>query len=59
MLRLGIRHLPSYVPFHILLGEIYLQREDKNQAMKEYEQALLLDPENEGLQDRVGKLQQE
>ncbi|RWX49454.1 O-antigen ligase, partial [Candidatus Electrothrix communis] len=59
VLRLGIRHLPSYAPFHILLGEIYLKRGDKDQAMKEYEQALLLDPENEGLQDRALKLQQD
>ena len=59
VLRLGIRHLPSYAPFHILLGEIYLKRGDKDQAMKEYGQALLLEPRNEGLQHRVGKLQQE
>ncbi|MCI5164847.1 MAG: tetratricopeptide repeat protein [Candidatus Electrothrix sp. GM3_4] len=58
VLRLGIRHLPSHVPFHIFLGEIYLKREDKDKAIKEYEQALLLDPKNEGLQHRVGKLQQ-
>ena len=59
VLRLGIRHLPSYAPFHILLGEIYLKRGDKDQAMKEYGQALLLDPGNEGLQHRVGKLHEE
>ncbi|MGB5686240.1 MAG: O-antigen ligase family protein [Candidatus Electrothrix sp.] len=59
VLLLGIRHLPRYAPFHILLGEIYLKRGDKDQAMKEYEQAFQLDPKNEDLQDRVGKLQQE
>ncbi|MDU9048884.1 MAG: O-antigen ligase family protein [Candidatus Electrothrix sp. Rat3] len=53
VLRLGIRHLPSYAPFHILLGEIYLKRGDKDQAMKAYEQALLLDPKNEGLANSI------
>ncbi|MCI5124804.1 MAG: hypothetical protein D3925_10075, partial [Candidatus Electrothrix sp. AR5] len=37
VLRLGIRHLPRYAPFHILLGEIYLKRGDEKQALKEYE----------------------
>ncbi|MCI5210037.1 MAG: tetratricopeptide repeat protein, partial [Candidatus Electrothrix sp. ATG2] len=56
-LRLGIRYLPAYAPFHILLGEIYLKEEDKGRAIKEYEQALLLDPENKGLLHSVRKLQ--
>ena len=59
VLRLGIRHLPSYAPFYSLFGEIYLKRGDKEKAMKKYEQALLLDPKNKGLQNRVRKLQQE
>jgi O-antigen ligase/tetratricopeptide (TPR) repeat protein len=58
VLLLGIRHLPSYAPFHILLGEIYFKRGDKEKAIKKYEQALLLDPKNEGLRHRARKLQQ-
>jgi O-antigen ligase len=59
MLRLGIRYLPNYVPFHILLSEIYLKKGEKGQVPEEYERALLLDPENEGLQQQLRKLRQE
>ncbi|CAK8718117.1 O-antigen ligase [Candidatus Electrothrix laxa] len=59
VLRRGIRHLPNYGPFHILLGDIYIKKGNKEQAVKAYEQALLLDPKNERLQQRVQTLQQE
>ncbi|MCI5209536.1 MAG: hypothetical protein D3910_12265, partial [Candidatus Electrothrix sp. ATG2] len=58
-LRHGIRLLPTYAPFHIHLGEIYLKGGNERGAIKEFEQALLLNPENKGLRHRVKKMLQE
>ncbi|MCI5131787.1 MAG: hypothetical protein D3904_09730, partial [Candidatus Electrothrix sp. EH2] len=57
-LRLGIRHLPNYASFHLLLGEIYLKRGRKGLAAEEYEQALRLDPGNKGIERRKNALKQ-
>ncbi|XCN71655.1 MAG: tetratricopeptide repeat protein [Candidatus Electrothrix aestuarii] len=53
MLQVALRYLPDYVPFHILLGEIYLKKGKKELAIKQYEQAAVLDPENSEIQRRV------
>ncbi|MCI5159300.1 MAG: tetratricopeptide repeat protein, partial [Candidatus Electrothrix sp. AUS1_2] len=52
-LRIGILHLPDHAPFHLLLGEIYLERGEKDAAITEYEQAAALDPENKEIQRRL------
>nr|MDU9044921.1 O-antigen ligase family protein [Candidatus Electrothrix aestuarii] len=53
VLQVALRYLPDYVPFHILLGEIYLKKGKKELAIKQYEQAAVLDPENSEIQRRV------
>ncbi|MCI5121285.1 MAG: hypothetical protein D3908_08890, partial [Candidatus Electrothrix sp. AUS4] len=52
----AIGYLPDYVPFHLLLGEIYFKRGEKVSAIKEYERAAVLDHENKEIQRRLEML---
>jgi O-antigen ligase len=52
-LRDGIRYLPDYAPFHIYLGDYYRASGIAYRAIEEYKQALLIDPKNVGIQNRL------
>ncbi|XOF32652.1 MAG: O-antigen ligase family protein [Candidatus Electrothrix sp. YB6] len=57
VLRRGIRLLPGYAHFHVLLGDYYLKKGIPYRAREEYEQALLLEPRNSGVRSRLRKLE--
>lgn len=52
-LRLGLKWLPEYVPFHIYLGDYYKQQNILYRAKEEYEQALMLEPGNQIIKQRL------
>ncbi len=56
VLRLGIAKLPDNAVFHILLGDHYTREGITYRAVQEYQQALLLDPNNAGVKDKLAKL---
>jgi O-antigen ligase/tetratricopeptide (TPR) repeat protein len=58
ILQSGIQRLPDYAPFHIHLGDLYMKQGIAYRAGKEYEQALRLDPENTGIQNKIKKLKE-
>ncbi len=57
VLRQGIEWLPDYAPFHITLGDYYKQESLPYKAREEYEQALILDPDNKSIKKRIESLQ--
>jgi O-antigen ligase/tetratricopeptide (TPR) repeat protein len=56
ILRLGIKWLPEYAPFHIYLGDYYKEIKIPYRAKEEYEQALILDPGNKSIIRRLRTL---
>lgn len=56
-LRQAIEWLPNYAPFHIFLGDYYKQQNIPYRAREEYEQALILEPNNEEIKKRLQALQ--
>ncbi len=55
-LLLGIQYVSDYAPFHIQLGELYLKRGEQKKAAEQFEQALLLDPKNKGVERAIRKM---
>ena len=58
VLREGIRRLPDYAPFHIYLGDYYSRSTIAYRAVEEYEQALLIQPGNAALRQKLKQLQE-
>ncbi|MBU1420035.1 MAG: O-antigen ligase family protein [Proteobacteria bacterium] len=56
-LRQGIEWLPNHAPFHISLGDYYKQQAIPYRAREEYEQALMLEPGNEKIRNKLQSLQ--
>jgi tetratricopeptide (TPR) repeat protein/O-antigen ligase len=52
-LHLGIKWSPNYAPFHIHLGDYYRQQKILYRAKEEYEQALILTPDDESIKKRL------
>ncbi len=50
ILRKGIEWLPKYTNFHLYLGDYYQQQNIHYRAREEYEQALMLEPDNNIIQ---------
>lgn len=57
VLQEGIRYLPDYAPFHIYLGDYYRDSGIYDRAIEEYKQALLIDPKNVGIQNRLKQVE--
>ncbi len=55
-IRRSIVQLPDYAHFHILLGDYYLKEGILYRAREEYEQAMLLKPNNKGIQKRIKRV---
>lgn len=58
VLRRGIEKLPKYAPFHIYLGDYYRKEGIEYRAVEEYEQALMLEPDNAILRAKLSRLQE-
>ncbi|MFH2124029.1 MAG: O-antigen ligase family protein [Pseudomonadota bacterium] len=58
VLRRGIEYHPDHPPFHLLLGDYYVKQGILYRAKEEYEQALMLEPGNEKIRQRLEKLSQ-
>ena len=56
VLRQGKERYPGHAFFHIQLGDSYMEKGIFYRARDEYEQALLLKPDNENILRRIGKL---
>uniref|UniRef100_UPI004057AFF8 O-antigen ligase family protein n=1 Tax=Candidatus Electronema sp. TaxID=2698783 RepID=UPI004057AFF8 len=56
VLREGIKRLPDYAPFHIYLGDYYSSKKIDYRAIEEYEQALLIQPNNAVVQKKLKQL---
>lgn len=56
VLRRGIETHPDHAPFHLLLGDYYVKQGIVYRAKEEYEQALMLEPGNEKIRQRLEKL---
>jgi O-antigen ligase/tetratricopeptide (TPR) repeat protein len=56
VLRQGIERLPDYAPFHLYLGDYYMQQNIPYRAKEEYEQARILEPTNESTLKRLQSL---
>jgi cytochrome c-type biogenesis protein CcmH/NrfG len=56
VLRQGIEHIPDHAQFHIYLGDYYMQQNIPYRAKEEYEQAKILEPENESILKRLKSL---
>ncbi len=56
VIRLGSSKLPEYVWFHIILGDYYKKEGILYRAREEYEQALVFEPNNEKLKQRLETL---
>ena len=56
VLRLGIEKLPHYPRFHEWLGDYYATEGIVYRALEEYQQALLLEPLNEAIRQKIEKL---
>ncbi|MBU0943580.1 MAG: O-antigen ligase family protein [Proteobacteria bacterium] len=52
-LRVAIEWLPNHAPFHIYLGNFYKQQGILYRAKEEYEQALILEPDNEKIRKHL------
>ncbi len=57
ILRRGSKRLPDEKSFHIRLGDYYKKQNIPYRAIEEYQQALLLDPGNIQVQNRLKQLQ--
>ncbi len=55
-LREGIKRLPDYAPFRIYLGDYYSSKKIDYRAIEEYEQALLIQPNNAAVQKKLKQL---
>jgi len=55
-LKKGITFLPDYARFHLLLGDYYLKEKHPYEAKKEYEQVLLIEPENKEANNKLRQL---
>jgi len=56
ILRKGIEWLPKNIMFHLYLGDYYQQQNIHYRAREEYEQALMLEPDNDIIQKRIEAL---
>ncbi len=56
ILRLGIKKIPDYAPFHVWLGDYYSEEGISYRAVEEYQQALLLEPKNVGVMKKIKEL---
>jgi len=56
VLRRGIEAHPDHAPFHLILGDYYVKQGIGYRAKEEYEQALMLEPGNEKIRQRLEKL---
>lgn len=56
VLRLGTEKLPNYPQFHEWLGDYYTKEGIVYRAQEEYQQALLLEPLNQSIRQKVEKL---
>ena len=56
ILRLGSTKIPEYTPFHIWLGDYYAREGISYRAVEEYQQALLLQPKNISIQQKIDQL---
>ncbi len=56
VLHQGIELLPDYAPFHLYLGDYYKQKNIPYRAKEEYEQARILEPDNESILERLKAL---
>jgi tetratricopeptide (TPR) repeat protein len=56
ILRLGIKKNPDYAPFHVWLGDYYAEEGISYRAIEEYQQALLLEPENAAVMKKIEEL---
>lgn len=57
VLRQAIERLPNYAPFHVYLGNYYKKEGIDYRAREEYEQALLLEPGNEKVGNKLKQLE--
>lgn len=57
VLRQAIERLPNYVPFHVYLGNYYKEEGIDYRAREEYKQALLLEPGNEKIRNKLKQLE--
>jgi O-antigen ligase len=53
----GIRYLPDYAPFYIYLGDYYRDNGMYYRAVEEYKQALLIQPDNDGIKNRLKQVE--
>ena len=56
IIRLGIEKTPDYAPFHVLLGDYYAKEGIMYRAKEEYQQALLLEPKNESVRNKIDRI---
>jgi len=56
IIRKGIQYLPDHIPFHLRLGDHYLQKKIYYRAEEEYNQILLLQPDNQHAAKRLREL---
>ena len=57
IIRFGIEKIPEYAPFHIWLGDYYKKAGVTYRAKEEYEQAVMLAPENDAYRRKLQKLE--
>ncbi len=56
VLRQAVKKLPGHAPFHEQLGDYYLKEGIKYRAQEEYEQVLVLEPENDEVRKKLTDL---
>jgi tetratricopeptide (TPR) repeat protein len=56
VLRKAAEVVPSHAPFHLQLGDYFLQEGIRFKAQEEYQRALMLDPGNQSAQNRLRKM---
>jgi O-antigen ligase/tetratricopeptide (TPR) repeat protein len=56
ILRLGIEKIPDCAPFHVRLGDYYAKEGITYRAKEEYQQALLLEPNNESVRNKIERM---
>ncbi len=56
IIRKGIKYLPDHAPFHVRLGDYYMQHDIFYRAEEEYKQALLMEPANAHFQRKLERL---
>lgn len=59
IIREAVSYLPDHAPFRILLGDYYFQRKIYYRAEEEYQHALLLEPSNDQIYNRLQKLEEQ